>query len=161
MYDVDAKFRETIKAALTALGYEVVLATDGYSVLPLAEQHRPRFIILDYKLPEAAGFEILQRLRRTTTCVSTPIIFASETPKFEIEMTVMDANAVGYVDKPLNIKQLKEVIASLIGSAPAAAPAPAAQPKMVIPPPGAPLPPPTYTGEPDLDGSRDDVLELD
>jgi two-component system OmpR family response regulator len=167
VYDPDAQSRVVLKASLMSLGCEVVIAADGYSVLPLAEQHRPRLIILDYKLPEADGFEILKRLRATTTSALTPVIFASETPKFEIEMTVMDAPAVGYIDKPLDLNQLKTVIEELIGplakavAAPVAA-APVAPPPMAdIPPPGAPLPPPVFSGEPDLDGVREDVIDLD
>jgi len=32
---------------------------------------------------------------------------------------------------------------------------------MDIPPPGAPLSPPVFSGRPDLDGTRDDVIDLD
>lgn len=160
VYDADPRFGEALKNFLASLGHEAVLASDGYSVLPLAEQHRPSLFILDYKLPEAAGFEILKRLRATAAFVATPVIFASSTPKFEIEMTVMDAAGFGYVEKPLNGAQLKEAIASLLG-AERPAPAPAA----AVPPPGAPLgepeAPAAFTGEPDLDGSRSDVIELD
>ncbi len=152
VYDEDSKFREVMQAALMSLGYETVFAVDGYSVLPLAQQHRPRLIILDYKLPAAEGFQILLRLRKATVCAFMPVIFASVTPKFEIEMIVMDTISVGYVDKPLNVQQLKEAIVALIGPNSAAA---------VPPSPGAPLPPPVFTGEPDLDGIRDDIIELD
>lgn len=162
VYDADPRFREVLKAAVTSLGYEGVVAADGYSVLPLAEQHRPRLVILDYKLPEADGFEILKRLRNTAACAATPVIFASVTPKFEIEMTIMDAPSVGYIDKPLDVAQLKEAIESLVGPLVKAAAAPAAAPPMMdIPPPGAPLAPPVFNGEPDLDGSREDVIDLD
>lgn len=157
VYDADARFREVMKSALASLGHEAVLAPDGYSVLPLAEQHRPRLFVLDYKLPEADGFEILKRLRATPAFVATPIIFASATPKFEIEMTVMDAIGVGYVDKPLVVPQLKEALEALLGPTRPAAPAPAP----AAPAPGAPPAPPAFTGEPDLDGVRDDVIELD
>lgn len=166
IYDADPRFSDVLKATVTSLGYEVVIAADGYSVLPLAEMHRPRLIILDYKLPEADGFEILKRLRNTTMCAATPVIFASITPKFEIEMTIMDAPAVGYIDKPLDGAQLKEAVEALIGplvkavAAPAAA-AIVAPPRMDIPPPGAPLAAPVFNGEPDLDGSREDVIDLD
>lgn len=160
VYDADARFGESLKGFLTSLGHETALAMDGYSVLPLAEQHRPSLFILDYKLPEAAGFEILKRLRATAAFAATPVIFASATPKFEIEMTVMDAIAVGYVDKPLDGGQLKKAIAAMLG-AERPAPAPAA----AVPPPGAPLgePPaaPGFTGEADLDGGRDGVIDLD
>ena len=162
IYDADPRFGEVLKTAVASLGYEAVVAADGYSVLPLAEMHRPRLAVLDYKLPEADGFEILKRLRNTTTCAAMPVIFASVTPKFEIEMTIMDAPAVGYIDKPLDVAQLKEAIESLIGPLVKAAAAPAAAPaRMDIPPPGAPLPPPVFNGEPDLDGAREDVIDLD
>lgn len=160
VYDADARFGESLKTFLASIGHEPVLAADGYSVLPLAEQHRPNLFILDYKLPEAAGFEILKRLRATPAFAATPVIFASATPKFEIEMTVLDAVAVGYVEKPLNGAQLKEAIVSMLGRA-----RPAAAPAAAVPPPGAPLDEPAagagFTGEPDLDGSRSDVIELD
>lgn len=162
IYDAEPRFSEVLKAAVTSLGYETVIAADGYSVLPLAEMHRPRLAILDYKLPEVDGFEILKRLRNTTMCAATPVIFASATPKFEIEMTIMDAPAIGYIDKPLDVAQLKEAIESLIGPlVKAAAPAAVAPSMMDIPPPGAPLAPPVFSGEPDLDGTREDVIDLD
>lgn len=159
IYDVDAKFRETLKYTLTSLGHEPVVANDGYSVLPLAEQNKPVLFILDFKLPEADGFEILKRLRSTANFAATPIIFASETPKFEIEMVVMDAPHVAYVDKPLSGPQLKAAIEGFLGTQKAAPKA--AAPSGYIPPPGAPLDPPAFSGEPDLDGQRDDVIELD
>jgi len=155
-YDSDAQSREAMKAALAALGCEAVFATDGYTVVPLADQHKPNLIILDYKLPEADGFEILKRLRSFAKLAATPVIFASATPKFEIEMIVMDAPAVGYVDKPLDSGRLKEAIESLVGPIAQAAP-----PQMYIPPPGAPLPPPVFNGEPDLDGVHEDVIDPD
>ncbi len=166
VYDADAKFGEILKNALTSLGYEAVISNDGYNVLPLAEQHKPGLIILDYKLPEAGGFEILKRLRATKTCESTPIIFASATPKFEIEMTIMDAPFVGYIDKPLNAVQLRDAIKSLIRAetpAPKAAAAPSSGGLGYIAPPGAPLDggPAPFTGEADLDGTTDEVIDLD
>jgi two-component system phosphate regulon response regulator PhoB len=115
VFDIDARFREAVKTALTSLGCETVFAADGYSVPPMAQEHRPSLVILDYKLPEAAGFEILQRLRRAPGCEAIPVIFASVTPKFEIEMNVMDTPAVGYIDKPLDVRQLKEAVEALVG----------------------------------------------
>lgn len=157
VYDTDPKFSAVLKAALTSLSYEAVVAADGYSILPLAEQHRPALIILDYKPPETDGYAILQRLRKSAACAATPVIFASVTPKFEIEFIVTDAPSVGYVDKPLNVSQLKDAIEALIGPN-RAAPRPAAAPTT----PAAPAPAArAFTGEVDLDGTRDDVLDLD
>jgi two-component system chemotaxis response regulator CheY len=162
VYDSDSRFREVLRSALTALGYETVVAADGYSVPPLAQQHQPRLVILDYKPPEVDGFEILRRLRGIPACASTPVVFASAVPRFEIEMAVMSAPAVGYVDKPLNALQLKEAVEDLIGpNKPSPAAAPARPPAPDRLPPGAASSQPSFSGEPDLDGAGNDVIDLD
>jgi DNA-binding response OmpR family regulator len=163
VYDLDAQFSAAVKATMTSLGYEAVIAEDGYSVLPLMDEHKPSLGIIDYTIPGADGFEILLRLRKTSFGATMPVIFASATPKFEIEMVVMDTPAIGYIDKPLDLRQLKEAVEALIGKPVKAAPPPQTIPS--IAPPGTPLSapqaPPVFTGEPDLDGSRDDVIDLD
>lgn len=150
VYDADPRFSENLKEALIALGHEAVVSPDGYSVLPLAEAHKPGLIILDFKLPEADGFEILKRLRAAPAFAATPVIFASVTSRFEIEMTVMNAERVGYVEKPLDLRRLKDAVDGFV-AAPAAAARPSAEPS----------PPAAFNGEPDLDGARDGVIDLD
>lgn len=151
VYDADPRFRENLKDALVTLGHEAVVAPDGYSVLPLAEAHRPGLFILDFKLPEADGFEILKRLRATAAFAAVPVIFASVTSRFEIEMTVLNAERVGYLEKPLDLRRLKDAVEGFVapaGAAPAAVPAEAPSPVV-------------FNGEPDLDGARDGVIDLD
>ncbi|UPT75167.1 MAG: response regulator [Elusimicrobiota bacterium] len=154
IFDSDARVAAAIKTALASFGHEGIVSNDGYSILPLAEQHKPALFILDYKIPEADGFEILQRLRKTKGFEAAPVIFASATPKFEIEMVVLDAPAVAYVDKPLDAKQLREAVESFLAPAAAAVPAEAPDDR---PAPAAA----SFTGEADLDGSRDGVIDLD
>jgi CheY-like chemotaxis protein len=151
VFDGDAPAQRAMMAALSALGHEAIFSPDGYSVLPLAEKHLPAAFIIAYSPPEIDGLEIMKRLRAVAAFAATPVIFSSATPKFEIEMVVMDAPEVGYIDKPLDAKQLKETIAGfrLAGASAAAAPLPDA------PPPAA------FSGEPDLDGVRSDIIELD
>lgn len=154
VYDADVRFRENLKEALITLGHEAVVSPDGYSVLPLAEAHRPSLFILDFKLPEADGFEILKRLRAAPAFAATPVLFASVTPWLEIEMTVMNARAVGYIEKPLDLRRLKDAVDGFVapaGAAPAAAAPPSAEPP----------PPAVFSGEADLDGARDGVIDLD
>jgi len=164
VFDKDTETRGPMTAALAALGHEAVFAADGYSVLPMAAEHKPAVIILDYNPPHVDGYEILLRLRASAAHAAIPIVFSSATPKFEIEMVVLDAHSVGYLDKPLDAKQLKEALAGLlVPSKPAPKAAPKAAPPAYIPPPGAPLgaPPAVFSGEADLDGVRDDIIELD
>jgi hypothetical protein len=81
------------------------------------------------------------------------VIFATTSSKMELEMIVMDTPAVGHAEKPLDPKAVREAVESFL---PKAAPPPSA-------PRAAPAAPskPAFTGEPDLDGSRDGVIDLD
>jgi CheY-like chemotaxis protein len=151
VFDKDMAARGPMTAALASLGHQAVFAADGYSVLPMVAEHKPVLIILDYNPPHVDGYEILLRLRAAAAFASIPIVFSSSTPKFEIEMVVLDAPAVGYIDKPLDTKQLKEVLSGLIVPT---KPEPKAAP-LAPPPTGA------FSGEADLDGVRDDIIELD
>lgn len=155
VFERDARVAEALKAAVASLGHEGVVAPDGYSVLPMAEQHRPAMFILEYKFPEADGFEILQRLRAKPEFAGVPVLFASETSKMELEMVVMDTPKVGYLDKPIDGLRLRAEVEAFL---PPAAPPPSAAPKAA---PAAAPAKPAFTGEADLDGQRDGVIDLD
>ncbi|MBI3288557.1 MAG: response regulator [Elusimicrobia bacterium] len=113
VFDKDPQSVHQLKGILAAEGHECVVSPDGYSVIPLAEQHYPRLVILDYN--EAAGVEILQRLRKSNVGAMIPVIFASATSKYEMEFSVMDAPAVGYVEKPLDPAKVADAIRDFIG----------------------------------------------
>ncbi|PIR18075.1 MAG: hypothetical protein COV48_07920 [Elusimicrobia bacterium CG11_big_fil_rev_8_21_14_0_20_64_6] len=162
VYDANARFLEILKAAVTSLGYEAVAAADGYSVLPLVQQHAPRLVVLEYNLPDSDGVSILKRIRALPAFASTPAIFVTGVPRLEMEMLLLDAPAVDCIGKPLDTNQLKAAVESLLGPRVAAAPAPSAPPPTAAPSPAAPQsPPPVFSGEPDLDGTRDDIIDLD
>lgn len=158
IFDLDPRFATTMKEAVDLLGYEGVISPDAYSLPAFAEQHKPALFVLDYKIPGADGFELITRLRKASAFAATPIVFASTTPKFEIEMALLGAGGVDFVDKPLDTRQLKDAIEGLIGKPGGGAPA--APPQKAIP---AELDAPAagFTGEPDLDGTRSDVVDLD
>lgn len=151
VFDLDPSAAAALKAVVTSLGHEAIVSPDGYSVLPLAEQHKPALLILEYRPPEADGFEILQRVRAKPDFAGLPVIFATTSSKMELEMIVMDTPAVGHAEKPLDPKALRAAVLDFLPAAAAPAPKPAA----------APAPKPAFTGEPDLDGSRDGVIDLD
>jgi DNA-binding response OmpR family regulator len=70
----DPYLSAVLEDALGAEGYEVLHATNGFSGLLLAEQHRPRVIILDLMLPEVSGLEMLSEVRQHGTVADTPVL---------------------------------------------------------------------------------------
>jgi DNA-binding response OmpR family regulator len=54
---------DLLRAVLSRYGHEVLTAFDGRNGLALFEQHRPRFTLLDLRMPGMNGIEVLTRIR--------------------------------------------------------------------------------------------------
>src|SRR3569832_2231469 len=56
--------REVLAKTLADAGYGVLQAPDGKNGLIMASDHQPDLLMLDIKMPEMTGFEMLKRLRK-------------------------------------------------------------------------------------------------
>ena len=65
LVDDDIEIIESIKIALQAKGYEILIARDGNQGLAMAERENPSLVILDMMMPKRSGFLVLEKLRRT------------------------------------------------------------------------------------------------
>ncbi|MDY0170515.1 MAG: response regulator [Thermoguttaceae bacterium] len=65
LVDDDREIVESLRIALEAKGYEVLIARDGNQGLAMAERENPDLMILDMMMPRRSGFLVLERLRRT------------------------------------------------------------------------------------------------
>jgi CheY-like chemotaxis protein len=59
---------------LTAAGYGVARAKDGYEALAEVSRSAPSLILLDLKLPKLDGWELLERLKADAAVSSIPVI---------------------------------------------------------------------------------------
>jgi len=64
LVDDDAEIIESLRLALEANGYEVLIARDGNQGLALIERESPDLVILDMMMPKRSGFLVLERLKR-------------------------------------------------------------------------------------------------
>jgi len=64
LVDDDTEIIESLRYALRAKGYDVLVARDGNQGLALAERDDPDLMILDMMMPKRSGFLVLERLHR-------------------------------------------------------------------------------------------------
>ena len=65
LVDDDREIVESMRIALEAEGYEILVARDGNQGLAMAEREDPDLVILDMMMPKRSGFLVLEKLRRT------------------------------------------------------------------------------------------------
>jgi CheY-like chemotaxis protein len=71
----NASLLESIRVRLTAEGYEVLCAQDGYQAVALARAHAPDLLLLDINMPAGDGFTVQDRVRRMVNLGRIPIVY--------------------------------------------------------------------------------------
>jgi CheY-like chemotaxis protein len=85
-------------------------AMQGGLGLELAREQQPDLIMLDLHLPDMHGDEVLQRLQAAPETAGIPVVIlsADATPR-QVEK-LLAAGATAYLTKPLDVKQLIQVL---------------------------------------------------
>jgi len=104
--DDERLIRWSIGKRLTKEGLEALDAADARSCLARAPE--ADVIVLDYKLPDADGFEVLRRLRRERPEV--PVIMLTAHASVDHAVEAMKLGAYHYVGKPYELDTLSRVI---------------------------------------------------
>lgn len=79
-------------------------AADGLEAIAQIERLRPDLIFLDVQMPGLSGLEVLQALPKKAALPM--VIFA--TAYDEYALAAFDANAIGYLLKPVNRDRLRQ-----------------------------------------------------
>jgi len=59
---------------LTSAGFEIVGALDGRQALSAAKKHKPDMILLDIKMPDEDGFEVLKKIKSDSSLQNIKVI---------------------------------------------------------------------------------------
>ena len=104
----DLTFVKTLEAYLGKLGYDVYSASRALEGLAKAKEIQPRLILLDYRLPDATGLEVLVDLKQV---VSNPqVILMTGFSDIRTAVKAMKLGAFDYITKPVNPDELKLLV---------------------------------------------------
>jgi CheY-like chemotaxis protein len=102
-----------VQAVLEPMGYFVDVADDGASGLAMAARGQYQLILLDGRLPDLSGLEVLRRLRKLPTLVMhTPIIVISADVRPENTAAYLAGGADVFLPKPFRHEELLLKVAS-------------------------------------------------
>lgn len=108
----EKKLAHSLERQLTDAGYAVALAFDGIAASESAQLHSFDLILLDLKLPQRSGLEVLRELR--ARACDTPVLILSARDKVEDRVQGLQLGADDYLVKPFDSGELLARIEALL-----------------------------------------------
>ncbi|MDH3197024.1 MAG: sigma-54 dependent transcriptional regulator [Candidatus Krumholzibacteria bacterium] len=108
LVDDQDTIRFFLEKTLTQEGYEAVTASTGADAIEKTRQVMPDLVLLDLKLPDIDGLEVLRRIKEIFPEIA--VIMITAFGDIETAVTAMKHGAYDFVSKPINLDQLLLVI---------------------------------------------------
>jgi len=108
--DDEALIRWSLNERLSSAGYEVHEAGDGASALNYFRDGAPRIdvVVLDLKLPDADGVDLLKEIRRLSPTCRVILMTAFGTPDKLVD--ARNNGAYDVVSKPFNLDKMLQAV---------------------------------------------------
>lgn len=106
--DDDATIRQTLTEVLGKQGYEVHHAGDGAGALAAARGRSFDLALLDLRLPDTGGLEVMEALRELDD--RTLVVVMTAYPEVRTAVSALKAGAYDYLSKPFDLDDLKGLV---------------------------------------------------
>ena len=106
--DDESDIREFARNFFKKRGIDVLTSSSGREALELIAQNSPQLVLLDVRMEEMTGIEVLRELRQKDN--RTRVIMVTGV---EDEDVIKEANALGvvsYIHKPLILEELEKIV---------------------------------------------------
>jgi two-component system NtrC family response regulator len=122
--DDERNLRDGLSEAVRDLGYEALVAASGREALVVAATNKPDAVLLDLRMPDMDGLQVLTGLRAAAAGANVPvaIITAHATAANTIE--AMRLGAFDHLTKPIGREDLASLLPRMVRSRAHKSPAP-------------------------------------
>ena len=104
--DDDPAILQTISWVLKEHGYDVVSAQGGAALFEQLEARLPDLVLLDVMMPDADGFQVLERIKSDDRWRDLPVLMVSSMPPEEATVKTLGLGAADYIRKPFRVREL-------------------------------------------------------
>lgn len=105
--DDDQEIGEMLNSYFEVQGYQVSTSNWGEDGLNACLEKIPDIVLLDIRLPDLDGYEIVKRLKNNRRTQSVPIIFLTEKRQREDRLRGLSMQVEDYITKPFDIQELR------------------------------------------------------
>lgn len=110
--DDDPSLRAAFAVVLAELGPPVLEASGGREALSLAVDHDVALVVLDNRMPDKSGLEVLAALRARPATARVPVIFVTGVADVSERVRALEAGAHDYLVKPVDVDELRARVRS-------------------------------------------------
>jgi len=108
--DDDEDVRWAILELLQLLDFVAIGAANGQEGLRLANERRPRLILLDLRMPVMSGWQFLERRRQSRTLANIPVAVVTAEPTG----TPLEPDVQALLRKPIGEEELRAALDQLL-----------------------------------------------
>ena len=108
--DDNTRNRKLARDVLDAAGFDTLEAGTGVEALEMAAEHEPDVILLDLRLPDMNGVEVVRQLREGEGTARIPVVAMSAISLREQSDWLETAGFAGSLDKPINVRTFPDQV---------------------------------------------------
>jgi DNA-binding response OmpR family regulator len=108
LVDDERPVREILRSFLTKKGFEVLVCGDGEEALRLVAEQAPALVLLDIRLPQTDGLEVLKKIKEINKEVGIIVVTGVAEPAMADRCR--ELGAFDYLAKPVKLELLEETI---------------------------------------------------
>jgi len=121
--DDEKNLRDGLSEAVRDLGYQALVASSGREALTVAEANRPDAVLLDLRMPDMDGLQVLTRLRTIADSSNVPVAIITAYATAANTIEAMRLGAFDHLTKPIGREDLASLLRRMIRSCAAKLPA--------------------------------------
>ncbi len=106
--DDELDVREFARNFFRKRGVDVSIASAGREALEIVEKENPDLILLDIRMGEMSGVDVLRELRNRNNPVKVVMVSGMEEEQLVKETSIL--GALGFIHKPLILEELEKVV---------------------------------------------------
>ena len=114
--DDEKNLRDGLSEAVRDLGYQALVAGSGQEALSVAEANRPDAVLLDLRMPDMDGLQVLTRLRAAADGANIPVAIITAYATATNTIEAMRLGAFDHLTKPIGREDLASLLTRMIRS---------------------------------------------